>query len=136
MIIKIKNDQLQARKNKDVLQTNLLTVLISEIQKKAKDDKDRDVTDEDCLITIRKFINNIEELLRSKDDEEAKQELVILNSYLPKQLTVSEMEKEIDDMIQNQPDVKIGDIMNHFKKTFNGQYSGKELSILIKQKLG
>jgi len=135
MLTQIKEHQLQARKEKHVLKTNLLTVLLSEIQKKAKDGC-RDVTDEDCLVTIRKFINNTNELLANKEDEDAKQELIILNSYLPKQLTIDEMKEKINELVQNNPSIKIGDIMKHFKETFNGQYNGKELSVIIKEKLG
>jgi len=135
MINQIKEHQLQARKNKNTLKINLLTVLLSEIQKKAKDEC-REVVAEDCLVTIRKFINNTNELLANKEDEDAKQELIILNSYLPKQLTEEEMKNKIDELVQTNPSIKIGDIMKHFKETFNGQYNGKELSEIIKQKLG
>ena len=133
MITQIKEHQLQARKNKDTLKTNLLTTLLSEIQKKAKDEC-REITTDDCLAIIRKFINNTNELLAvNNNNEEAKQELAILTDYLPTQLTNEDLQLIITQFCTDYPNTKIGDIMKYFKENYNGQYNGKELSEIIKK---
>jgi len=115
------------------LKTNLLTTLLSEIQKKAKDEC-REITTDDCLAIIRKFINNTNELLAvNNNNEEAKQELAILTDYLPTQLTNEDLQLIITQFCTDYPNIKIGDIMKYFKENYNGQYNGKELSEIIKK---
>ena len=133
MITILKTDQMQARKNKDTLKTDLLTTLISEIQKKAKDDKNRDVTNDDCISVIRKFLNNSQEVLKFRSSDDTLKEIEILNSYLPQQLNEQEMRQIVLSLIEQYPAIKIGDVMNHFRQYHSGQFDGKLLLIVVKE---
>ena len=64
------------------------------------------------------------------------EELEILNKYLPKQMSDSELRDVIDSYIKTEglTDIKqMGQIMNHLKKNYEGQYNGSSASVIIKE---
>ena len=73
----LKADQIQARKDRDVLKAALLTTLMGEIQVSATGngtpDYDEDgvlkVADDAVLAVIKKFIKNTNEFIRVKDNQ-------------------------------------------------------------------
>jgi len=135
IIEKIKSDSLEARKNKDALSSNLLVTLYSEIVKVGKDSGNRETTDDESIVVIKKFVKNLEEtkeILTNKESPEylkIVKELEILNQYLPIQLS----DKEISNIIDKLPNKNIGEVMKYFKNNHFGKYDAKIVTNLLKK---
>lgn len=124
----------EAKKNKEVLKANLLSTLYAEIFTLSKSGKE--MTEDDEIRVIKKFIKNIDETLALEISEEQKTRLnsekEILESYLPKQLSREEAEKIVDEMISQGKVMK--DIMAYFKENYTGRYDGRTVSEIVKAK--
>lgn len=124
----------EAKKDKEVLKANLLSTLFSEIFTFSKSGKE--MTEDDEIRVIKKFIKNINETLSLEITEEQKSSLnsekEILESYLPKQLSREEAEKIIDEMISQGNVMK--DIMAYFKENYTGRYDGRTVSEIVRSK--
>jgi len=134
LIEKIRHDMQEAKKNKEVLKANLLSTLYAEIFTLSKSGKE--MTEDDEIRVIKKFIKNIDETLALEISEEQKTRLnsekEILESYLPKQLSREEAEKIVDEMISQGKVMK--DIMAYFKENYTGRYDGRTVSEIVKAK--
>lgn len=126
IIEKLKADSLTARKSKSPM-ASLLTTVVSDCQMIAKNEN-REVTDEDCIKVIRKFLKGVEEMIQKTESEQFIQEKVLLESYLPRQLSAD----EITDIIQAENLFGVPDIMRFFKENFPGKYDSKVLSQIAK----
>lgn len=134
---RIKADQLAARKNKDTegIAISLLTTLIGEASIIGKNAGNRESSDAEVITVIQKFIKNLQLTLQQVSESEAGKnvraiceiELEILKKYLPKQLTVEDIYREIATVKEQVTDVKKlkGAVMKHFKEKFNGQYDSE-----------
>ena len=124
----------EAKKNKEVLKANLLSTLYAEIFTLSKSGKE--LTEDDEIRIIKKFVKNIDETLALEITEEQKTRLnsekEILESYLPKQLGKEETEKIVDEMISQGKVMK--DIMAFFKENYTGRYDGRTVSEIIRAK--
>lgn len=138
MLQQLKNDQLQARKNKESVKAKLLTILISDAVMIGKNDGNREPTESEIIALIKKYIKNAEETLTYSDNVDTVQELAILESYLPHQLSddeiwdiVREVSKEL-----NLTEIKqMGLIMKHLKEDYDGQFDGAVASRIAKEHL-
>ena len=124
----------EAKKNKEVLKANLLSTLYAEIFTLSKSGKE--LTEDDEIRIIKKFVKNIDETLALEITEEQKTRLnsekEILESYLPKQLSSEEAEKIVDEMLSQGKVMK--DIMAYFKENYTGRYDGRTVSEIVKAK--
>jgi uncharacterized protein YqeY len=126
-------DRLLARKKRDLLMGNLLTVLVSDIEKVAKDDGNREPTEEDAILTIRKFLKGVKQNLELRPDDEGMQvELSILEFYLPPQMS----ENQILEVLTQQNFLNIGSAMSFFKMNHAGEYDNAMLSKIVREYLG
>lgn len=88
----------------------------------------------DQIYAIVKKLYEGAELLASKDlSEESKIEYAYLKDYIKKQLSHSEIEIIIADLILQQPNTNIGIVMKYFKDNYSGQYDGKLVSQIAKE---
>lgn len=130
----IRKDMFEAKKVKDKVKANLLSTLFSEIFTESK--RGHELTEEDELRIIKKFIKNIDETMALNIPEESrtqfKTEKSILETYLPKQLTKDEVEKIVTDMVAQGKTMK--DIMPFFKLNYSGQYDGRMVNEIVKSK--
>lgn len=126
MIEQIKKDMVKAMKEKDAVTRDILRVLTGELQRNFITE------DADVIRIIKKMIANLKE---NDGDEE---EISILEDYLPKQLTETEMRHLVKEVI-NREDIGsingMGLIMAHFKNKYAGLYDGRILSIIVKSEL-
>lgn len=108
LINTIKQNQLQARKNKDAAAASLLTTLVGEASMIGKNDGNRESTDAEVTAVIKKFVKNIDESISalSKNAGEnaeriatATKEKEILMAYLPKQLDEAQLRVEMQKII-------------------------------------
>jgi hypothetical protein len=134
LIDEIKKDMFTAKKVKDSLKSNLLSALYSEIYTLSKSRKE--LTDEDSVRMVKKFIKNIDDTLALEIPEVSRKkyeaEKAILETYLPKQLPSEEVEKIVSEFLTRGKQMK--DIMAHFKETFPGRYDGRVVSETVKKK--
>jgi uncharacterized protein YqeY len=113
---KINKDYLEAFKAKNTVAKNLLSVIKGEIQTIEKNIGVENLSDEDVTKILNKSVKSLKENLASVSGEKAESvqlELNIVESYLPKQLSVEEIQSKIDALVAS--GVKnLGQIMKEF----------------------
>lgn len=135
LLSKIKQDQLQARKNRDSLKATLLTTLIGEATNIGKNDGNRETTDQEVTAVIQKFLKGINESISFLKNDNAgahdtlNGEKSVLEAYLPRQLTLEQIQDIVSAQIaagnlKRDPSLK-GAAMKYLKETVPGQYDGK-----------
>ena len=118
---KINKDYIEAFKAKNTVAKNLLSVIKGEIQTIEKNTGVENLSDEDVTKILNKSVKSLKETIKSLApiDEngegivQAVAELAIVESYLPTQLSVEEIQSKIDALVAS--GVKnIGMIMKEF----------------------
>lgn len=134
---KLKDEQLQARKDKETVKINLLTTLLGAVQTaaiNAKQDKDN-ISDDIILSQVKAFIKSAEETLKLFPGLLVLSlELTYLNSYLPKQLTDEELKTIVDNLLADctlEGGKRMGYVMGELKKQFANQYDASKVKALI-----
>ena len=128
LIEKINTDFMAAYKAKDMIKKDFLGVLKTEVTKETKTPEDNFVVNK-----IKSMIKNAE-----STNSLSEEELMILNSYLPKQYTEDEL-KEIIQTIMGENNISspsdMGKVMGFLKSKYDGQYDGKLASKITKDLL-
>lgn len=114
---KITLDRLNALKQGNNIEKNLLGVLIGELDRKTKTPSDSDV-----IAVVKKMVENAKTLNNAE-------EINILEKYLPQMLS----EIEIGEIVLANKFSNIGDCMKFFKENYSGHYDGKLLSDIFKK---
>ncbi len=113
---KINKDYLEAFKAKNTVAKNLLSVIKGEIQTIEKNTGVANLSDENVTKILNKSVKSLKETLSSVSGEKAESvqvELNIVESYLPKQLSIEEIQSKIDTLVAS--GVKnMGQIMKEF----------------------
>lgn len=143
MIAQIRKDWLTARKEKRSAEAALLSTLVSEITMVGKNDGNRETTKDEMMKIIKKFVQNIEEIIKLKGESESdatseKQEKEWLSRYLPKQMSEKELSEIIEKIVSELPEKSMkvmGAVMGRLQKEHGGLYDGKEASKIVKQAL-
>jgi uncharacterized protein YqeY len=125
----IKHDLLTARKARDTTTATFLSTLSGEMESKATViDGNKVVSDDVASSVIKKFGKGIDESLEHMpNDAQLMQERKILDQYIPKLLS----ETELTDIIQSAIDdgkANIGAIMGLLKAQYPNLYDGKTAS--------
>lgn len=132
LIETIRKDMQDAKRNKETVKANLLSTLYAEIFNQSKSGKE--MTEEDEIKIIRKFIKNADETLSFNVPEDTKNKLndekKILEAYLPKQLSKDEIDTIVKKLVSEGKTMK--DIMPFFKENYSGRYDGKTVSEAVK----
>lgn len=102
---------------------NLISTIIGELDRKSKNPNEAEV------MSVIKKIRDAD-LEVTMTDQIAK-ELDFLDGLIPKSLSEDEMKKIVSSL----PFTKIGEYMSYFKENYPGQYEGKLLSSIVKEKL-
>lgn len=114
---KINSDYIEAFKAKNTVKKNLLSVIKSEIQTIEKNSQIQNLTDEDVIKILNKTSKSLKETLSLISDSDkissVKAELNLVESYLPKQLSVEEIQVKIDALVASGVN-NIGQIMKEF----------------------
>lgn len=135
---RIRADQLDARKAKDANRIGLLTALIGEAGMVGKNAGNRESTDDEVTAVIRKFMKNANETLGVVQGDRAdsiRNEIAILESYLPTQLSPDSLRDIIKTFLASNSGAKMGDVMKHLKESHAGLYDGKMASQIAKEEL-
>lgn len=141
----IKAESLKARKERNAPKAALLSTLLGEVQMIGKNNGNRESTDGETIAVIKKMLNNTTEtvnlLLNSTDTgqlEALREELNVLGSFLPKQLSSAELTIAIGQAIAQTGATSIkemGKVMKVLKEHHEGLFDGTEASKQIKEKL-
>lgn len=102
---------------------NLISTIIGELDRKSKNPS------EDEVMSVIKKIRDAD-LEVTMTDQIAK-ELEFLDDLIPKPLSEDGMKKIVFSLSFT----KIGEYMSYFKENYPGQYDGKLLSSIVKEKL-
>ncbi|MGD9015392.1 MAG: GatB/YqeY domain-containing protein [Candidatus Omnitrophota bacterium] len=142
---KILSDYTQAMKSKDKVKSSILSFLRSNLMNQAIELKKKSLEDKQVISTIKKLVkqhqDSIAQFKQGKRDDlvaKEKQELEILKSYLPPELSPDELEKIIDEVItqvQAKEPKDMGRVMKEVMAKVASQADGKLVSDLVKQKL-
>jgi uncharacterized protein YqeY len=134
LIEKIKHDQLVARKNRDQIESTLLTTLIGEAEMVGKNNGNRDPFDEEVISVVKKFLKGVNETIAileksGRDVSQFEKEREILDSYLPTQLTKEKIivmldSAVVDGTLVDDKSFK-GAAMKWLKEHYSGQYDGR-----------
>ena len=118
---KINKDYIEAFKAKNTVAKNLLSVIKGEIQTIEKNTSVENLSDEDVTKILNKSVKSFKETIKSlapidgngEGIVQAVVELAIVESYLPTQLSVEEIQSKIDALVMS--GVKnLGMIMKEF----------------------
>lgn len=102
---------------------NLISTIIGELDRKSKNPNEAEV------ISVIKKIRDAD--LEVTMTEQIAKELDFLDSLIPKPLSEDGMKKIVSSLSFT----KIGEYMSYFKENYPGQYDGKLLSSIVKEKL-
>lgn len=143
----IKIEQLEARKAKLDLHSKLFTTLLGEIQgsivggkspvEYEEDGTTLKVSDEATLKVITKFIKSAKESLALRpDNTTVSLELKLLETFLPKQLTILELGEIVGKLMADRDPTLtggklVGYIMSQLKKDYEGMYDASLVKGLI-----
>ena len=127
---KISKDFVKAFKEKDVLRKSLLSTVKGEIQTIEKNQGVETLSDEEVLKILNKFAKSLKENV-SLGDENSEKELRAIQEYLPKEMSQSEIESKVSEIIGNGAS-NIGQIMKEFA---NLQADKKVVSQIARQML-
>lgn len=114
---KINKDYIEAFKTKNTVAKNLLSVIKGEIQTIEKNTGAENLSDEDVIKILNKTLKSLKETLTLLSEtakiSATQTELRIVESYLPTQLSVEEIQSKIDSLVAS--GVKnLGMIMKEF----------------------
>lgn len=140
----LRKENLQAMKDKDPIKKGVYSLLISAISL-AEKEKGESLSKEEALKFIQKEVKQLKETIeltpsdRTDLIEEANKKLVLLESYLPKQLSPEELVSEVEKFIQenNLEAIKKnqGQIMKGLMEKLQGATDGKSLNIALSKVL-
>lgn len=144
MFEQIKKDLLAAMKDQDKFKLGVLRMLKSALQME-QINVGHDLTDEETLNVIRRevkkrnsSIQEYEKFGKEETVETLKNEIAILESYLPAMLSDEEVGKIIDETISEyeNPDIKMmGKIIAEVKTKTNGNADMSKVSSIVKERL-
>lgn len=141
---KIQSDTLMAMKNSDKFKVSVLRMLKSAIQAEKINAKN-ELTDENIIAIIKKQVKQrtdsileYEKYNRLDMVATLKQEIKILEEYLPKQLSEEETKEAVKKIMSNYPDATIkdmGKIMKEASSSLGSVADMSEVSKLIRNSL-
>jgi uncharacterized protein YqeY len=101
-----------AFRNKNTVAKNLLSVIKGEIQTIEKNTGVDNLSDEEVNKILTKNAKSLKEMVAS-GSEQAKEELSIIESYLPKQMSKEEVTQKVTELV-NSGITQMGAIMKEF----------------------
>ena len=144
---RIKESLDQNLKNRDEIATSTIRLILAaikdhDIQNRAKKDSN-DISDEEILNLLQKMIKQRQESVdiyskagRTDLKKREEKEIDIINSFLPQQIKLNELEDIVSDTVK-ELDCKsikdLGKLISFLKEKFPGQLDMKEVAVLAKK---
>lgn len=141
LLLDLKN----AMKSKDVVFKNTIqslraSILQYEIDKKVDLDNNEDIVIDIINKEKKKRLDTLEQI-RNTDRkdliEQTEKELLIISKYLPEQLTIEQVEQEVEKVITelNATQKDFGKVMKELTTRLKNKTDGKTISNIVKDKL-
>ena len=144
LVEKINDDLKNAMKSKDKDTLSVVRMLKSAV-KLSEIDLKHELSDDEVISVVSKQIkmrkDSVEEFIKAKREDLANQyqkEIEILNKYMPEQLSLEEVNKIIDDVINDiKPESvkQMGMVIKNVSPKIKGRYDMGEVSKIVKDKL-
>ena len=148
LLDQIKVDLKEAMKAKEVLRLSVLRMIITSIRNKEislRKGEDIILNDEQVLevvtAEVKKRKDSIESYVSGGREDLAeieKNEIEVLSSYLPEQLSNEALEKIVDEVIKSKSEnstVAFGAIMGEVMSRVKGKADGSTVTAIVKKKL-
>lgn len=136
---KLQADMKDAMRAKEKVKLNTVRALISAIQYEEMQ-KGTELKEEQFLAILKNEVKkrkeSLEYLEKEKRDDEVvvvREELQVIESYLPQQLSAEEVRKLLTEFKTQNAAANMGQAMSYLKDNFAGQYDGKDASSLAKE---
>jgi uncharacterized protein YqeY len=128
------DDMKQAMRDKDTVKLGVIRLIRSEVRNYEIDNGPQD--DAGVQAIIRRLTKQLKDALTDFNlvQEEAAK-IVVLESYLPAQMSEAEVAELVNKAIADLPDKNMGAAMKAAMAAVNGQADGKVVSELVKQAL-
>lgn len=139
----LRAEKMAALKSKDTVKNNVITMLLSGMTY-LKKEVGRELTDEECMSVIQKELKQVKESLEmSKGRKDAaadlQQQIAILESYLPKQMSPEEVAEQVKAIVAElglELTVKNkGMIMKNVMGQLKGKADGRIIGSVVDQLL-
>ena len=140
LLLQLRKDNMKAMKEHDTLTKGVLSLVISAIAL-AEKEAGHTLEKNDELAYIQREIKQTNETIESipenREDlkEEAQKKLVLLSSYLPKQLTEEEIHQIIEGILQEKGLEPLkrnqGPVMREILDKYKGQTDGKTVNRIL-----
>jgi uncharacterized protein YqeY len=128
MLQKIKNDLLQARKNKDKGLITILSTLVGEIENKKFTLKDK------AEVTVLKaFLKGAKENYERTNSDEHLNELNIYTSYLPKEIPLEQVVEDMKTLGLNTIPSAMKELKAKYGDSFDGKVVKEAFTIISKE---
>lgn len=144
MVEKLKKDMIEAMKSKDKFRLTVIRMVKGELDKEHIDKK-REINDELLIEVVSRGIKQrndsileFEKAGRSDLVASVKDEIKILEEYLPEQLTEDEINQVIDDVfsiVKPEGARDMGRVMKEVSPKLKGRADMKKVSEIIRAKL-
>lgn len=141
---KLLEDMKISMRDKNVIRKNVIQMVRAAILQVEKD-KQIELTDEQIIDVIakesKKRKDDLTEYEKSNREDlisKVKEEIVILSEYLPKQLSTEEIEKIVEEVIEQTGAKTIKDmgiVMKSCKEKMGAAADGKTINEVVKEKL-
>ncbi len=138
---KIEKDFLEAARAKDKVRLATLRLIKSSLENK-RIEKMKDLTDEDSMAVLKTEAKKRKEAIESFESggreemaKAEKAELVIIEGYLPEQMSEEEVEKKIREVVEKIPEEErdFGKVMGMAMKELKGQADGQIVNQIVKK---
>jgi uncharacterized protein YqeY len=139
----IKTAQLTARKARDTIATDVLTTLLGEVAIVGKNDGNRDTTDTEAVVVVKKFLKNISETTalvtkQGKPTDTLEREAEIVAVFLPTQLTNEQLTSELRKAVSVSGATTMrdmGKVMKIMNADFKGLFDGSQCKPILETML-
>ena len=146
---RFKNDLLTAMKSKDTIKVSTLRLILAAIKDRDLESRSKgtgdEVSDSVVLEILSKMVKQRAETSKVYEGagrfelaDTEKKEINVINNYMPKMLTVDELDKVIDDAIDH---IKakslrdLGKVISKIKEDYTGRCDFADVSQMIRERL-
>jgi len=113
---KINADYMSAFKSRNVVAKNVLSVIKGDVQLMEKNQMVETLSDEEVIKILNKSVKSLKETNASFPSAQTAEELSIVEAYLPKQMSETEITTKIQELIALEGASNIAEIMRAFSK--------------------
>jgi uncharacterized protein YqeY len=146
---RFKNDLLSAMKSKDTIKVSTLRLILAAIKDRDLESRSKGTGDEVLDSVVLEILSKMvkQRVETSKVYEGAgrfeladteKKEINVINDYMPKMLTVDELDKVIDDAIDHIKATSLrdlGKVISKIKEDYSGRCDFADVSQMIRERL-